>query len=217
MIKTCIFDFDGTLVDSMPTFVASVTDILDRLKIEYEKEQLVCDITPLGADGTAQYLIDMGIDMTKEELLSVMRNYSMGAYINTIPEKHGARELLSKLSARGIGIYMLTANSHIQIDPCLKRLSMFDFFGHIWSCDDLELKKTDTRIYDVTAGLIGVEKDEILFFDDNPDAIKTAREAGLHTCAVYDSSSDDYIDVLKQNAEIYLYDLADFSMEEMLK
>ena len=216
MIKTCIFDFDGTLVDSMPTFVASVTDILDRLDIRYEKEQLVCDITPLGADGTAQYLIDMGIDMTKEELLSVMRSYSMGAYVNSIPEKEGAASLLASLAERGIKIYMLTANSHIQIDPCLKRLSLYDHFEKIWSCDDLDLKKTDTKIYDAVCEMIGAKKDEVLFFDDNPDAIKTAKAAGLSTCAVYDSSSDDYIDVLKESADIYLDKLSDFSMEVLL-
>lgn len=215
MSKIYIFDFDGTVVDSMPAFVRSVTDTLDRYGIPYEKEKLVCEITPLGADGTAQYLIDLGIPMTKRELLDVLREHSMGAYLHSIPEKPNAKRFLEALASNGGQIYMLTANSHIQIDPCLKRLGMFDLFTEIWSCDDLNMKKTDVAIYDKVATLIGVKKSDILFFDDNPDAIRTAREAGLHTCGVYDESSRDYIDVMKNTAERYVYDLGELLEEEI--
>ncbi len=209
MITTYIFDFDGTLVDSMPAFVSSVTDILDKMNIPYEKEQLVCDITPLGADGTAQYLIDLGIPMTKTELLGIMREHSMGAYLYHIPQKPNAKKLLDTLKQKGKKIYMLTANSHIQIDPCLKRLGMYDHFSQIWSCDDLEMSKTDEAIYDRVADMIGVAKDEILFFDDNPDAITTAANAGLHTCGVYDESSRNFVDIIKNTAEEFVYDLGE--------
>ncbi len=213
MIQTYIFDFDGTVVDSMPAFVLSITDMLDSHGIAYDKEELVCTITPLGADATAQYLIDLGIDMTKKEMLDALRAHSMGAYINSIPQKPNAKKYLDKLASEGKRIYMLTANSHIQIDPCLKRLGMYDCFTEIWSCDDLNLKKTDVAIYDKVAEMIGVEKDEMLFFDDNPDAIRTARDAGLHTCGVYDESSRDYVQVMKNTADRFVYDLGEL-MEE---
>ena len=216
MINTYIFDFDGTLVDSMPAFVASVIDTLEKHNVPYEKNKLVCDVTPLGADGTAQYLIDLGINMTKEELLCVLRDHSMGAYLNTIPEKPNAKRLLESLKSQGARIYMLTANSHIQIDPCLKRLGMYECFSEIWSCDDLDMSKTDTKIYDKVAEIIDAEKDEILFFDDNPDAIRTAAIAGLHTCAVYDESSRDYIDIMKETAERYVYDLGEILEEKAM-
>ena len=215
MAKVYIFDFDGTVVDSMPAFVQSVTDTLDRYGIPYEKESLVCEITPLGADGTAQYLIDLGIPMTKRELLDVLREHSMGAYLHTIPEKPNARRFLDRIVSEGGRIYMLTANSHIQIDPCLKRLGMFDLFTEIWSCDDLNMKKTDVAIYDKVAEMIGTAKGEILFFDDNPDAIKTAKAAGLLTCGVYDESSREFIDIMKQTADRYIYDLGELMEVEL--
>ena len=53
---TYLFDFDGTLVDSMPTYVSVMLRILDENNIEYEKD-IVKKITPLGYKGTAKYLI----------------------------------------------------------------------------------------------------------------------------------------------------------------
>ena len=45
-MKDLVFDFDGTLVDSMPTFVSCMLRILDENGISYG-EDLVKVITPL--------------------------------------------------------------------------------------------------------------------------------------------------------------------------
>ena len=60
MIKTYLFDFDGTLVDSMPTYVSSMLRILDENNVQY-KSDIVKIITPLGIPGTAEYFINMGL------------------------------------------------------------------------------------------------------------------------------------------------------------
>ena len=52
MKKYYLFDFDGTLVDSMPTYVSAMLRILDENKIPYEKD-IPKIITPLGLNGAA--------------------------------------------------------------------------------------------------------------------------------------------------------------------
>lgn len=47
MMKTYLFDFDGTLVDSIPVYIASMLHILDQNNFPYEKD-IVKIITPLG-------------------------------------------------------------------------------------------------------------------------------------------------------------------------
>ena len=63
MAVTYLFDFDGTLVDSMPTFISTMLRILDENSISYG-DDLVKTITPLGAEGTAEYFIrELGLDI----------------------------------------------------------------------------------------------------------------------------------------------------------
>ena len=52
-----LFDFDGTLVDSMPTFVSSMLRILDENNIPHDNG-IIKIITPLGLNGTADYYIN---------------------------------------------------------------------------------------------------------------------------------------------------------------
>ena len=68
MAVTYLFDFDGTLVDSMPTFISTVLRILDEHKIPCHDE-LIRILTPLGADGIAEYFEEqLGIPVPKEQL-----------------------------------------------------------------------------------------------------------------------------------------------------
>jgi beta-phosphoglucomutase-like phosphatase (HAD superfamily) len=52
-MKTYLFDFDGTLVDSMPTFISGVLKELDKNNCVYG-EDIIKIITPLGFNGTAE-------------------------------------------------------------------------------------------------------------------------------------------------------------------
>lgn len=53
------------------------------------------------------------------------------------------------------------------LDPCLKRLGIWDLFDHVWSCDDFNTTKSDPQIYQLAAEKIGRRVDEIIFVDDN--------------------------------------------------
>ena len=52
-MKTYIFDFDGTLVDSMPTWSRVMKRLLDETNTPYG-EDIIKIITPLGNLGTAK-------------------------------------------------------------------------------------------------------------------------------------------------------------------
>ena len=99
MKKAYLFDFDGTLVDSMPTFVSAMLRILDENHISYDNG-IIKIITPLGLNGTAEYYINqLGVKMSKEQLMSVMKEYMLDAYFHTIPAKKNVPEVLKALKA----------------------------------------------------------------------------------------------------------------------
>ncbi len=207
-MKTYLFDFDGTLVDSMPTYISVMLRILDENNIPYDGE-IVKRITPLGFVGTAKYYAQLGVPGTQEELIAKMHSYASYEYLNTIPAKPHVIETIRLLRARGDSLHVLTASPHATLDPCLQRLGLFDLFENVWSCEDFATTKADPEIYRMAAAKIGRPVHEILFLDDNYNADKTAREAGMMVCGVYDDSSKEYIDEIRSVSDYYIFDFSE--------
>lgn len=211
-IKTYLFDFDGTLVDSMPTYVSSMLRILDENSISYDKD-IVKIITPLGLIGTAEYFVELGINKPKEEIILLMKEYMAEAYFYHIPAKNNVIRVLKELKKKGCNLNVLTASPHITLDACLKRLGIYDLFTNVWSCDDFHTTKADPDIYRMAAEQIGESIENILFLDDNFNADKTAKSAGMLVCGVYDDSSKDYVDDIKGITDYYIYDFEELIQE----
>ena len=118
-------------------------------------------------------------------------------------------EVLKKLKERGASLNVLTASPHITLDSCLVRLGLFDLFDNIWSCDDFNTTKSNPEIYKMAAEKLGEKPENILFLDDNYNADKTAKDAGMLVCGVYDESSKDYVEEIKSVADYYIYNFGE--------
>ena len=206
--KTYLFDFDGTLVDSMPNYASVMLRILDEYKIKYE-DNIIKTITPLGGKGTCEYFIKLGVNDTVENILNKMNSYGLAGYETVIPLKGGVRETLLKLKARGDSLNVLTASPHLCLDVCLKRLGVYDLFDNVWSCDDFNTSKSNPEIYKMAAKCLNLTVNDVIFVDDNVNAVKTAKTAGMIAYGIYDKSSDDYIDEMKEVSDKYLFNFKD--------
>ena len=195
-MKAYLFDFDGTLVDSMPAYAATMIRVLDENNISYPAD-IIKIITPLGYIGTAEYFIKMGLNKSREEIIDIITKYLTAEYHNNIPAKNNVVAVLRELKARGADLNVLTASPHIMLDACLKRLGIYDLFTNVWSCEDFNTTKADPNIYRMAAEKIGLPISDVLFLDDNFNADKTAKTAGMPVCGVYDLSSDEYTEDIK--------------------
>ena len=208
-MNTYLFDFDGTLVDSMPTYVSAMLRILDENNISYGSD-IIKIITPLGVLGTADYYIGtLGLSKTRDELVDLMKRYMYDAYCNTIPAKEHVIPVLKELKGRGASLNVLTASPHITLDACLKRLGIYDLFDNVWSCDDFHTTKADPAIYAMAAQRLGCKVEEVLFLDDNLNADETAKQAGMKVCGVYDASSEEYAEEMKAVTDYYIRDFSE--------
>lgn len=207
-MKTYLFDFDGTLVDSMPTYVSSMLRILDENGIKYGND-IIKIITPLGLLKTAEYFISLGVKKSVEKIGYKMGEYLMDEYLHNIPAKKNVASVLKELKKKGASLNVLTASPHITLDPCLKRLGLYDLFDNVWSCDDFASTKSDPHIYALAAAALNEDVEDVLFLDDNLEADKTAKSAGMKVCGVYDKSSEEYTDEIKAVTDFYIEDFSE--------
>lgn len=209
--NTYIFDFDGTLVNSMPYWSQKMINILEEYKVDYP-EDIIKIITPLGDIGTARYYREvLGVPLSDEEMLKMMDEYALPKYRDEIIFKEGVYDYLKLLKNKGCSINVLTASPHRMLDPCLKRLGVFDWFDNIWSCDDFGTTKSDVKIYTDAVERIGANVSDAVFFDDNIGALKTAKAAGLCIVGVYDPTAEDFTDEVKKISDVYINSFAELN------
>ena len=201
--KNFLFDFDGTLVDSMPYFISTMLRILDENGIEYG-DDIIKIITPLGYLGTAKYFKSLGIKQSEDELMHTMNSYIEEAYFYKIPAKDGVVDTLLSMREGGYSLNILTASPHTVLDPCLKRLGIFELFDNVWSCDDFETSKADPEIYKIAAKRLNIAPSQVVFVDDNINAVKTAKSAGVMAIGIYDDSSSDMVEKMREAADGYV-------------
>lgn len=201
---TYIFDFDGTLVDSMPTWAQKMLRLLDTNGIAYPPD-IIRTITPLGDRGTALYFIEkLHLPLSPEEIFRQMDAYAGDAYAHRIPAKPGVPETLRRLRAAGCSLHVLTASPHKMLDVCLRRLGLFDLFDNVWSCDDFDTTKADVKIYTRAAAEIGVPVGDCVFADDNLRAVQTAKAAGMTVVGVFDETSAAEEPAMRAAADLYV-------------
>lgn len=199
-----IFDFDGTLVDSMPCWSEKMLKVLTKNNISYP-DDIIKIITPLGDLGTARYFKEvLGAEMSVDDMLAQMDEYALPKYRDAIELKKGVKEYLLKLKNKNCSLNVLTASPHKMLDVCLKRNGIYELFDNVWSCDDFGTTKADPKIYIEVAKKVGVDIKDAVFFDDNINAVKTAAKAGMYTVGVYDESGTAFNEELKKISDLYI-------------
>ena len=166
----------------MPSYVAAMLKILDDAGVKYEKD-IIKVITPLDYLGTAVYYRDhYGLTSTADEIVGQMKKYAYDEYAYRIEAKDGVIDTLKKLKNAGADLNILTASPHEVLDVCISRLGLTELFTNVWSCDDFGTGKADPEIYKMAAERLGVSISNVLFLDDNYNACKTAKIAGMTAC-----------------------------------
>ena len=202
--KHYIFDFDGTLVDSMPFWAQKMLNILQKTNTPYPID-IIKIITPLGDAGTAEYFkTTLKVPLSKAEMFAEMDAYALPLYRDKILFKDGVKAYLQSAKQAGIRLHVLTASPHKMVDPCLQRLGVYEWFDNVWTCEDFQLTKSTVEIYQRALEKINAVGEETAFFDDNLIAVQTAKRAGLYSVGVHDNTSNEFALEIQASANQYI-------------
>lgn len=187
--KFCIFDMDGTLVDSMgywkrlgreylaqKGFTEGVEPVLERIK------------TMTMAESTALIIRTFGLEVTPEELVDEMNQVMEEHYRRDVPLKPGIAGYLTALRERGARLCVATATDEVLARACLERLEVADCFEFILSCEAMGVGKDRPDVFQAAAHRLGAAPGEIAVFEDAVYAVRTAKAAGFYTVGVYDEN-----------------------------
>lgn len=123
MIRCCIFDADGTLLDSMPMW-RDITYEYAQQKGIHAPEGLHRTLNRLSLEQCAAYYQGLGVAGTVEEIAQELSQCALEGYRTRVPEKPHAGEFLRLLQENHIHIAVATASNREGVLAALDRLGM---------------------------------------------------------------------------------------------
>ena len=208
-MKAYVFDLDGTLLDSM--------NIWEQIDVEFLKKRGF-DVPPDYIDAlssksfpeAAEYTIKrFRLKDSVDELLHEWQAMAVYAYGNTIALKPNAGEYLLALKSKGAKLGIATSLPPSLYSPALNNHGIENLFDAVCSTDEVEHGKTHPDIFYLIARKLGVSPSGCVMFEDVLQAVQSAKSAGMTVYGVYDESSKDHWEQIKQTADGTFCDFKD--------
>jgi len=209
VIKGVIFDFDGTLFDSMHLWKNLGETYLAAKGVAAEPG-LWQALKPLGLYQSAVYLKEKyALPLTADEVVDEINRTVDLAYFEEVLPKPGIPETLRFLHERGVPMCIASLTDTYQLEAALTRCGLRDYFTAVLSCAGRRINKTDPLIFREALAVLGTDKAATLVAEDSPTALRTAKDDGFLTLGVFDENEERQAD-LRAAADVYVRDFTEW-------
>ena len=205
-MKVCIFDLDGTLLDSMGIWINIDTAFLNKRNIEVPDDYADI-IAPMSFNDAAMYTIDrFNLHDNTDELIKEWEDLAIYEYSNTVKMKPYSKAYLQNLKELGIKIAVATSSMPILYEAALRNNNIYDLFDVICNTGDIGAGKSQPDIFLRIAEKFNVSPRDCVVFEDILVAIKSAKSIGMTVYGVYDKASENDWKQIKKIADGVIYD-----------
>ena len=187
MYKCCIFDLDGTLLDTLEGIAYTTNMTLQAFGFApFEKEQYKVFVGD-GAGKLIERVLEKRGDEEHKLYEEMLDLYHKNFALHCMHEVHpydGIVELLAFLKENGIKIAVFSNKPHPRTLDNIYGIFGEDYFDHVQGQKpDVECKPSPEGVFQVMEAL-GVEKADCLYIGDTNTDMMTGRNAGLDTTGV---------------------------------
>ena len=178
MWKTVLFDLDGTLTDSAPGIINSITYALAHFGIHEEPENLLKFIGPPLAESLPE-CYGFSPERTAEAIAVFREYFNEKGWCENAPYP-GVGELLRDLKNAGLRLMVATSKPEVQAVRILKHFGLAEYFEHI--CGAPHGNEDGARKSAVIRRVLSYVEDDTtsaVMVGDRRHDVAGAREAGL--------------------------------------
>jgi len=179
-----IFDWDGTIVDTLPLIYRANVIVLGELNITMSRAWFRERYTP---DWRRSYR-ELGVPEHLWDRTSRRWAEEMGRMRpRALP---GARGALRRLRRHGVRLGLVTASTRGVVEPNLERLNMAGLFEATWYADDVANGKPHPEALLRALDQLGLHAEETVYVGDTTVDLEMARAAGAAFAAVGATTSE---------------------------
>lgn len=208
MIRSVIFDLDGTLIDSMHVWYDTDRKFLRENGVINPPADISERVKKMTIYEASDYFKKFfGLEQDRDEIVSRIEQIVRNEYENNIELKPYVREFLDFLDGRNIPYCIATATYISLAEAVLKRHGILDRFGFIFTDREYPRGKNFADIYFGCAEKMGTSPDETLVIEDSLHCAQTASGAGFKTAGVYDRHSEKDMESIISVSDYYFNSL----------
>ena len=202
--KGKIFDFDGTIADSMNVWYRVDMQFLSRRNLtppdDYGKK-----LSMLGFDRAAAFVIDcFSLDDSPEDIMDEWNELALEHYSSGVFFKPHAREYIEMQRERDNKISVATTLSPPLLQAALENNKALDLFDALVCGCEVEKDKREPDIYLLAAKRMGLVPQQCVVFEDILPGIQSAKRGGMLAVGVRDDSGHQEIEALKESADCFI-------------
>lgn len=212
--EAAILDLDGTLLDSMDVWEQIDIMFLQKRSLPVP-ENYVTEICARSFEEAAQYTIDLfGLTEKVDDMVREWNEMAVYEYAHHVKLVPHAQEYLVMLKKAGIKLAVATGLPEKLFVPCLENNSVLGMFDALCSTDEVTRGKEFPDVFELAADKLGVNTEQCLVFDDVLPAVKSAKQAGMLVCGVYDKYSAHHQTEIEKISDLYIKDFAEAPLPE---
>jgi HAD superfamily hydrolase (TIGR01509 family) len=186
LIEAVLFDHDGTLVDSEPTYWQLWETILPKYGVEVSENEYRQCYLGISASSEAELIVQKYSLPIQPRDLAKQKEIALRDFLanRSFPLMPYVLDSLTFFKNRGLKLGVVTGSTRIDVDHTLKVHSLSHFFEVIASADDVVKNKPAPDVYLYAIGLLGIPPERCLAIEDTANGVRSAVSAGLTCLAV---------------------------------
>ena len=176
-----LFDFDGTLVDSVRLIIESYHHTMRVHGLPQHSDAFW--VAGLGTPLRVQFRRFTCEEEKVQQLIATYREWNLAHHDAMVTAYPGAVEAVQALKARSRKLGIVTSKNRHALAKGLTLCGFDSLFDVLVTSDDLEASKPSPEPVHAALALLGEEPTNTLFVGDSPHDIAAGRDAGATTAA----------------------------------
>ena len=188
--KLLIFDFDGTLVDSLPLWQkVDVIFFEERRGFRYDEDELgfVSKSIEESAEISKEFF---NLPESVEEIIQEWVDIINELYLTADILRPGSKELIQRARKNGYRIAIGTNNTKELITSYLEKEDMLEDFDLIMTAYEAKRSKPAPDLFLKIAETLGIEPEKSVVIEDSLQGVQAANAAGMTSYCIKGSESD---------------------------
>ena len=181
-LAACLFDLDGTLIDSVDLIMASFRHTM-RTHLGSVPDETGWR-NGFGTPLRTQLRAFARDDDEAARMVATYRSYTHAHHDRLLRSYAGIDRSLAALSRAGVRLAVVTSKTHALARRGLARCGLSHYFDVLVGFDDVAEHKPHPAPVLAALERLGAQPCEALFVGDSPHDIRAGRAAGVRTAAV---------------------------------